>query len=132
MNENPVARLDFVETVRKEVEVVGPHDVERMLTEALHNDLELLPFLTLGFFTGIRPEELRLLQWSDIDIPTKAITIRAEISKTHKRRFPELSANSVEWLEDYRRAGGRMEGPIINFQEDALYEHRKQNRRAAA
>jgi hypothetical protein len=27
-----------------------------MLNDALANDLELLPFLVLGFFTGIRPD----------------------------------------------------------------------------
>jgi integrase len=129
--ENPVARLDFVEIVRKEVETIAPIDVAKMLEHAFQNDLELLPYLTLGFFTGIRPEELRLLKWSDIEIPNRAITIRPEVSKTRKRRFPELSENAVEWLEAYRRSGGQMHGPITRLGEDALYAHRQKNRLAA-
>jgi integrase len=128
---NPVDRMDFVETVRKEVEVIAAADVAKMLESALHGDLKLLPFLTLGFFTGIRPEELRLLQWSDIDLPGKSITIRAEVSKTRKRRFPELSENALQWIEAYRRAGGSMKGPLTDLQEDALFEHRRKNRIAA-
>ena len=109
--DNPVSRLDFVQIVRKEVEVITPTNVAKMMQHALQDDLGLVPFLTLGFFTGIRPEEIRLMHWGDIDIPTKGITIRPEVSKTHKRRFPELSDNALAWLESYRNAGGRMQGP---------------------
>jgi integrase len=131
LTENPVDRLDFVDVKRKEVETIRPDAVAKMLEHALQNDLQLVPFLTLGFFTGIRPEELRLMLWSDIDIATKAIVIRPEISKTNRRRFPELSPNAVAWLEAYRHAGGTMEGPIIDLKEDALYAHRQLNRLAA-
>jgi integrase/recombinase XerD len=126
-----VDRLDFVPIVRKEVEVIPIDGVGRMLQEALQNDVQLLPFLVLGFFTGIRPEEIRLMRWSDIDIVSKAITIRPEVSKTRKRRFPELSDNAVQWLEAYRNAGGRMDGAIVHIGEDALFAHRQKNRTAA-
>jgi integrase len=131
MTENPVARLDFVEVVRKEVEVIAAKDVARMLADALLNDLQLVPFLALGFFTGIRPEEIRLMNWGDIDIATKGVTIRPEVSKTRKRRFPELSDNAIAWLKAYGLAGGKTEGPIIALQEDALFAHRQKNRLAA-
>jgi integrase len=129
--ENPVNRLDFVETIRKEVEIIAPDGVLRMLEDALQNDLQLIPFLTLGFFTGIRPEEIRLMNWSDIDVPSRGITIRPEVSKTRKRRFPDLSENAVAWIESYRLAGGKVDGPITMLGEDALFAHRQKNRLAA-
>jgi integrase len=128
---NPADRLDFVETKRKEVEVIEPDAVTRMLEQALAEDLQLVPFLTIGFFTGIRPEELSQLNWNDIDLASKEITVRSSVSKTGTRRFPPLSDNALVWLEAYRQAGGRMEGPIINLKEDALYAHRQKNRSAA-
>jgi integrase len=131
LQENPVKRLEFVDVERREVEIVPPAKVSKMLAHALRHDLELLPFLVLGFFTGIRPEELRSLQWSDIDLAEKAVTIRPEVSKTKRRRFPELSDNAVKWLEAYRLRGGKTEGPIVTLAEDALYEHRRLNREAA-
>src|SRR5258707_1598248 len=41
---------------------------------ALANDLELLPFLVLGFFTGIRPDgELNRLEWKHIRWENKSV-----------------------------------------------------------
>jgi integrase len=125
---NPVARLDFVEVVRKEVEVVSPDAVQKMFNDAFQNDLQLIPFLTLGFFCGIRPEEIRLMNWTDLDIATKGVVIRPEVSKTRKRRFPELPNNAAAWIEAYRNTAGKMEGPITSLGEDALFAHRQKNR----
>lgn len=127
---NPVDRLDFVETTPREVEVIAADDVQRMLEYALSDDLELLPFLTLGFFTGIRPEELLLLQWSDVDLASREINLRVSVSKTRTSRFPELSENAIQWLEAYRRAGGCMDGSIIKLKEDAMYAHCQKIREA--
>jgi integrase len=126
--ENPVARLDFVEIVRKEVEIIAPNAVKGMFADALQNDIQLIPFLTLGFFCGIRPEEIRLMNWGDLDIASSGVTIRPEVSKTRKRRFPELSKNAALWLQAFAQAGGKMEGPITNLGEDALFAHRQKNR----
>jgi integrase len=84
---NPIARLDFVESSPKEVEAAPPEDVARMLEMALRNDLGLLPYLVLGFFCGIRPiGELNLLQWSDVDLHTRIVTIRYAGRIKDKRR----------------------------------------------
>jgi hypothetical protein len=49
-----------------------------MLEIALMDDLDLLSYLVLGFFCGIRPvDELNLLQWSDVDLQGKSVTIRS-------------------------------------------------------
>jgi len=120
---NPVDRLDFVEVAPKEVEVISVDDVQRMLDYALRHDLGWLPYLCLGFFAGIRPEELLMLQWEDVDLASKEIHLRVGVSKTRTSRFPVLSENSILWLEAYRRAGGSMEGPIVRLKEDAVYAH---------
>ena len=129
---NPISRLDFVESSPREVEIVSPEDVARILGTALENDLGLLPYLVLGFFCGIRPiGELSLLQWSDIDLHTRVVTIRYAVSKTKRRRFIELSENAIAWLEAYRQRGGRCEGPIVTCNEHTLYARRQQNQEAA-
>jgi len=77
LTENPVTWLDFVETTPEEVEVIAPEDVAKMLEAALMDDLDLLPYLVLGFFCGIRSiGELTLLQWSDVDLQERSVTIR--------------------------------------------------------
>jgi len=132
LTSNPISRLDFVESSPKEVEVISPENVARMLEMALRNDLGLLPYLVLGFFCGIRPVgELNLLQWSDVDLHTKSVTIRYAVSKTKRRRFIEISENAIAWLGAYRERGGRCEGPIVDCDEWTLRTRRRQNRAAA-
>jgi len=132
LTSNPISRLGFVESIPKEVEVISLEDVARMLRTALENDLGILPYLVLGFFCGIRPKgELNLLQWSDVDLHAKSVTIRYAVSKTKRRRFPELSANAIAWLEAYRQRGGVCEGPIVTCNEGILRVRRQQNRVAA-
>jgi len=131
LTDNPISRLDFVESLPKEVEVIPPEGVARMLEAALTNDLDLLPYLVLGFFCGIRPVgELNLLQWSDVDLQGQSVTIRYAVSKTKRRRFIEISENTIAWLETYRQHGGRCEGPIVTYDENALRRQREQNRAA--
>jgi len=132
LTENPITRLDFVESSPKEVEVISPEGVAEMLEMALVNDLDLLPYLVLGFFCGIRPiGELNLLQWSDVDFQNRSVTIRSTVSKTKRRWFPELSENAIAWLGAYRQRGGVCEGSIVTCDENALRTRREQNRVAA-
>lgn len=126
--ENPIARLDFIERPRREVEVISNEHVARMLEHALSEDLELLPFLVLGFFCGIRPDgELQKLNWSDIHLADRAIVIRSEVSKTRRRRFPDLSDNAAAWLEAYQLRGGSTIGKVVTYAESELRRYRTAN-----
>jgi integrase len=130
--ENPISKLDFVERPRREVEVVPNQYVARMLEHALEEDLALLPFLVFGFFCGIRPDgELQKLDWSDIHLPDRTVVIRSEVSKTRRRRFPDLSENAVAWLAAYHEYGGQMLGKVVTYTDSQLRTHRKANQIAA-
>ena len=131
---SPVARLDFADLSKKEVEVFSAAEVERMLIDALENDLELLPFLTLAAFCGIRPDgELQKLLWSDLkfDGDKPQIVIRPEVSKIKRRRFVDLSDNALGWIEAYRQRGGVTEGKIVPFSANVLRKKRRKNRSSA-
>ena len=64
--DNPILKLDFVHRVRHEVQTIPYSIVARMLNHALENDLQLLPFLILGFFAGIRASTRRKrpIEWA--------------------------------------------------------------------
>jgi integrase len=111
---NPIDRLDFMEAGRQEVEILEVAEVTNLLNAALQNDLELLPFLVLGLFCGIRRDgELLKLQWRDIDLKDRSVTIRPEASKTKRRRFVDLSRKAVVRLTEYRLRGGRGAGQVV-------------------
>jgi integrase len=123
---NPIAGLDFDRRPRLEVVTVPVGQVAGMFQHALNHDLELLPYLTLGFFCGIRPEgELPKLEWSDIS--EGSITIRPEVSKTNRRRFVDLSDNAKGWLSAYAARGGVMSGKVVSFNASELRTHRTAN-----
>ena len=114
LKEDPIARLDFVRRPRKEVRTIPVPDVIKMLNYALEHDLGLLPFLTLGFFCGIRPDnELMKLEWSDLK--QGEIVIRPEVSKTNRRRFVDISPNAQAWLNAYADRGGATTGKVVRY-----------------
>jgi integrase len=127
---NPIARLDFSDQRNKEVEVFSPDEVERMLNHALNNDIELLPFLTLAVFCGIRPDgELLKLEWGDLkfDGDKPQVVVRPEVSKINRRRFVDLSPNALEWIQAFRESGGVTTGKIVPFSANVLRKKRRKN-----
>jgi integrase len=132
---NPINAMHFVQTPRKEVEIINNEHVKKMLEHALENDLELLPFLVLGFFCGIRPAgELTQVLWRDVHLDGEKpeVIIRATVSKTRRMRAIELSPNAVAWLNVYRAQGGGMDGLIVKLKRYGLEGRRNVNWRAAA
>jgi integrase len=132
---NPINAMHFVRTPRKEVEIISNEHVAKMLEHALENDLDLLPFLVLGFFCGIRPDgELCQVLWRDVhlDAEKPEVIIRAAVSKTRRMRPIDLSANAVAWLDAYRVRGGDMDGPIVKMNPHYLRTRRTTNWKAAA
>ncbi|HET9377719.1 MAG TPA: site-specific integrase [Chthoniobacterales bacterium] len=130
--DNPILKLDFAHRVRREVQTIPAPIVAKMLNHAIENDLQLVPFLVLGFFAGIRPDgELQKVEWSDILFDENTIVIRPEVSKTNRRRFPRLSANAQSWLDEYKRGGGATEGKIVPFTSNILRTKRRANWLAA-
>ena len=80
------------------MEVIPPATVEKLLCDALTNDLELVPFLVLSFYCGIRPDgELQKLIWSDLNLSASEyhVTIRPSVAKKRRKRWIDLSENST-------------------------------------
>src|SRR5262245_21096014 len=65
---NPVGRLDKSKS-KSAVKIYQVLDVEKLLRAALGTDLEFVPFLSLCFFCGLRPEsEAFDLNWKDVHL----------------------------------------------------------------
>src|SRR5260370_7932885 len=64
---NPVSKLEWAKSSHNEVQIFPVKTVQALLSHALANDLEFLPFRVLTFFCGIRPEgEIERLEWSHV------------------------------------------------------------------
>jgi integrase len=105
--QSPIAKLDFADVARDEVDVFSVGQVQAMLDHALKHDPEFLAYRVLAFFCGIRPEgELTRLRWEDVSIERREVVLPAAITKTKRKRAVVLSNNAIEWLQCARQATG--------------------------
>lgn len=77
------------------IEVFTPAELRRILA---HTRPEMIPFVSLGAFAGLRHAELCPLDWSEVDLESGFITVQAVKAKTKSRRLVPISPNLIEWL----------------------------------
>ena len=98
---NPVELLDQIKLNDDAPEIYEPAQVKALFkccTEGNDPRRELLPYFALAFFGGIRPEEIRRLEWKDVNLEEGIIHIRADVAKTKKARFLDMPENLIQWL----------------------------------
>jgi len=121
LKELPVRRNDFAEIKRTEIDVLPVGKIRRLLEAALEHDPALLPLLLVETFCGIRPAEAARIQWTDLDLLYKRVTIRAMVSKTGTARSIELAPCALAWFQAYAAAkDAQTSGPIVPWSESLL------------
>src|SRR5262245_3541304 len=99
---NPVRRLDNVPIERRPPRILTPAEAELLLRFTQKRDPEMLPYIVLGMFAGIRPAELDRLEWACIDMAGGFVRIDAAASKVRRRRLAKLEPAAIAWLKVVR------------------------------
>src|SRR5690606_30746412 len=94
--ENPVLNVEKAKEVAERVEIFNAGNLRVMLNKA---PSELLPFLAIGAFGGLRAAEIRRLRWEDVDFLNKRIDVRAEVAKTAATRYVPMRDALIDWLQ---------------------------------
>jgi len=106
---NPVAKIKkFKERVSEEngeISVLSAEQTGKLFRAA---DAEVIPFLTLSFFAGIRRATLERLDWSDVRFEEKRVIVPAYKGKNQTRYQVNLSENALEWLKPHVRENGSL------------------------
>ena len=89
-----------------EIEIYSPEELTAMLIRVSEVKPELLPFVAIGAFAGVRAAEISRLAWEDIDFDQKLIEVGAKKSKTAQRRHVPIQPNLDRWLAPYRGKTG--------------------------
>jgi integrase len=76
------------------------------LLEAASRDV--LPYIAIGAFAGLRRAELERLDWKQIDFESGLIEVTARNSKTAQRRFVVMQPNLRAWLLPLRKHKGNV------------------------
>jgi integrase len=125
IRENPAEPLETPKMSKRSKPrpyVMPVEDVEAALRYTAANTPEMLPYVALCMFAGIRPTECTRLDWSRINFERREIDIGAAVSKTGDERFIEMSENLVAWLLPHRKPAG-----LIYWTRDALARIRKKS-----
>ncbi len=113
---------DWLENVQKysgrshsEIEIYTPEELAALLARA---EDDLIPFLTIGAFAGLRHAEIARLDWSEVDFDEETpeaqrqgfIEVKASKAKTATRRLVPMAKNLAEWLQPLRKERGAVCG----------------------
>jgi integrase len=80
----------------------------RKLMGAVHDWVGV--FFAIWGFAGLRSEEIRRLDWRDVNLDRGFIVIEAEKAKTKRRRLVPISENLAAWLRPIARESGSVLG----------------------
>jgi integrase len=97
------------------IEIFTPEEMRKLLS---HAKAELVPFLTLGGFAGLRSAEIERLDWKDVRFETGFVVVEAAKAKTASRRQIEMSANLKAWLLSYAKKTDK----VWPYNADQLYK----------
>lgn len=80
---------------------------------------ELLPYVAIGLFAGLRRAEIERLDWSDVHFDDNLIEVTAAKAKMARRRFVKIQPNLREWLLPVRKHSGKVTPEALPTQLDA-------------
>ncbi len=102
---NPAAGAVKVKVISEAPGILTVTETARLLEAATP---DILPYLAIGLFAGLRRAEIERLDWSEIDFDSSLIKVTAKKSKTAQRRFVTIQPNLREWLLPLRKHKGNV------------------------
>jgi len=103
--DNPAAKTAKAKVVDSPPGILTVQQTARLLEAA---PPELLPYVAIGAFAGLRRAELERLDWSDVHFDADLIEVTAQKSKTARRRFVKIQPNLRAWLLPVRKHTGKV------------------------
>jgi integrase len=111
--DNPAKKTDKAKERGSEIGILTVAESARLLENATP---DILPFIGIGLFAGLRRAELERLDWSEVDFESGLIEVKAKKSKTAQRRFVTMQPNLRNWLLPVRKHKGNVTPEDFNKQ----------------
>jgi integrase len=103
--ENPVTKTARAKERSGNIGILTVAQAARLLENATP---DVLPYLAIGLFAGLRRAEIERLDWGKIDFESGLIEVTAQKSKTAQRRLVTMQPNLREWLLPLRKHKGNV------------------------
>ena len=100
---DPMEGIDIDFDDDGEIEIFTAAELDRILKAARP---ELVPFIAIGAFAGLRHAEIKRLDWQEIDLERGFIEVKGAKAKTRQRRLVPISENLKAWLAPHHQESG--------------------------
>ncbi len=102
---NPADKTAKAKVVGETPGILNVQQTAQLLEAA---SAEVLPYIAIGAFAGLRRAELERMDWSDVHFDSELIEVTAAKAKTARRRFIKMKPNLREWLLPVRKHNGKI------------------------
>src|SRR5262249_33637274 len=109
---NPAVNTTKVRVIRDDPGILTVEQANALLVNA---PSEILPYIAIGLFAGLRRDEIERLDWREVDLDEGHVEVKAKKSKTAQKRFVTMQPNLREWLLPYRKLKGSVAPPRKNW-----------------
>ena len=103
---NPAEKTAKAKEPHTKIGTLTVNEAARLLESATP---DVLPYLAIGLFAGLRSSEIERLHWSEIDCERGLIKVDAKKGRnTALRRLVTIQPNLREWLISFHKHGGNV------------------------
>ncbi len=103
-----ITGVEKPEAEETEIEIFAPDELRELFR---HARPEMIPWLAVSAFAGIRNAELSRLDWRDVNLKSRYITVTAGKAKTGARRLVPITDTLFAWLQPHAQSSG----PVVAF-----------------
>jgi integrase len=96
--DNPIRRVEVANVELTDTEIFTPADMALMLAEV---EGDILAYLAIGGFAGLRDAEIRRLQWEDVRRDVGELDLSGRITKTAASRAVTILPVLAHYLESF-------------------------------
>ena len=119
---NPAKQSAEAKEIESVVGILTVEQTARLLESAA---AELVAYIAIGAFAGLRRAELERLDWKEIDLESSLIEVTAAKAKSARRRFVDIQPNLAKWLQPHAQLLGSVTPPKYRELLDAAREAAK-------
>jgi integrase len=105
---NPLAKISpFNDPHRKgrQVPILTPEELTKFLSFV---PKDFIPYFVLNAFTGLRGDEIKKMDWSEVKLDRSLIDLPFAKSKNRKRKLIEVPKNLLAWLKPFEKETGSL------------------------
>jgi integrase len=106
--DNPVQKTAKAKAIQSPIGILSVNETVRLLENA---PTDLVSYLSIGAFGGLRRSELERLDWNEVDLESNLIEVTAKNAKSARRRFVKIQPNLAKWLQPHQRSSGNVTPP---------------------